>query len=68
MLVMDIIYNPIETKLIKIAKSRGCLTINGLGMFIHQGAEQFRLWTGMEPPFSAMIGAVEQSLRSVRIL
>jgi shikimate dehydrogenase len=62
MLVMDIIYNPIETKLIKIAKSRGCLTINGLGMFIHQGAEQFRLWTEMEPPFSAMIGAVEQSL------
>ena len=62
MLVMDIIYNPIETRLLKIAKSRGCLTINGLGMFIHQGAEQFRLWTGMDPPFSAMIGAVEQSL------
>ena len=62
MLVMDIIYNPIETKLLKIAKSRGCLTINGLGMFIRQGAEQFRLWTGMDPPFSAMIGAVEQSL------
>jgi shikimate dehydrogenase len=62
MLVMDIIYNPIETRFLKIAKSRGCLTINGLSMFIHQGAEQFRLWTGMDPPFSAMIAAVEQSL------
>ena len=62
MLVMDIIYNPIETKLIKLAKSKGCLTLNGLGMFIHQGAEQFRLWTGMDPPLSAMIGAVEQTL------
>jgi shikimate dehydrogenase len=67
MLVMDIIYNPIETKLLKIAKSKGCLTINGLGMFIHQGAEQYRLWTGMDPPFSAMIGAVEQSLGGMRI-
>jgi shikimate dehydrogenase len=62
MLVMDIIYNPIQTTLLKKAKSRGCLTINGLGMFIHQGAEQFRLWTGMDPPFSVMLGAVEQSL------
>jgi shikimate dehydrogenase len=62
MLVMDIIYNPIETRLLRIAKSRGCLTINGLGMFIHQGAEQFRLWTGMDPPFSAMTGAVQQSM------
>ena len=66
MLVMDIIYNPIETRLLKIAKSRGCRTINGLGMFVHQGAEQFRLWTGMDPPYSVMFEAVEQSLGSVR--
>ena len=64
MLVMDIIYNPIETRLLKMAKSRGCLTITGLGMFIHQGAEQFRIWTGMDPPLSAMIEAVEQSLKA----
>ena len=62
MLVMDIIYNPIQTRLLKTAESRGCLTINGLGMFIHQGAEQFRIWTGMDPPFRAMNGAVEQAL------
>ena len=43
MTVMDIIYNPIETRFLKIAGEKGCLTINGLKMFIQQGAEQFRL-------------------------
>jgi shikimate dehydrogenase len=57
MVVMDIIYNPLETRLIKIAKSMGCVSINGLSMFIHQGAEQFRLWTGLDAPISVMIEA-----------
>jgi shikimate dehydrogenase len=61
--VMDIVYNPLETRLLTIARSRGCLTINGLGMFIHQGAEQFRLWTGLEAPRSAMTQVVEEALR-----
>ena len=61
--VMDIVYNPIETKLLSIAKGRGCVTINGLGMFIRQGAEQFRLWTGLEAPVEAMSIAVEEALR-----
>ena len=63
MVVMDIIYNPIETRLLTMAKTKGCLTINGLGMFVHQGAEQFRLWTGMDPPISAMKQAVKGALR-----
>jgi shikimate dehydrogenase len=63
MVVMDIVYNPIETKLLSIAKTRGCVTINGLGMFIHQGVEQFKLWTGLDAPVTAMAGAVEQALR-----
>ena len=62
MAVMDIIYNPIETTLMKLAKKKGCLTINGLGMFIHQGAEQFRLWTGLEPPVSIMTRIATQAL------
>jgi len=62
MVVMDIIYNPIETKLLKMAKDRGCRTINGLGMFIHQGAEQFRLWTKLDPPREVMTRAVMQAL------
>jgi shikimate dehydrogenase len=62
MVVMDVIYNPLETRLLKMARDRGCLTIDGLAMFIHQGAEQFRLWTGVEAPLSVMRQAVEQAL------
>ena len=62
MVVMDIIYTPLETRLIKAAKARGCLTISGLSMFINQGAEQFRLWTDTDPPVSAMTLAVETAL------
>ena len=58
MAVMEVIYNPLETKLLAAARSRGCVTITGLSMFIHQGAEQFRLWTGGEPPIQAMTRAV----------
>ncbi|HVO84990.1 MAG TPA: shikimate dehydrogenase [Syntrophobacteria bacterium] len=62
MAVMDIIYNPLETKLLAMARSRGCVTITGLSMFIHQGAEQFRLWTGGEPSVQAMTRAVLEVL------
>ncbi|MEE9609609.1 MAG: shikimate dehydrogenase [Desulfatiglandales bacterium] len=64
MVVMDIIYNPLETRLLTMARTQGCLTINGLPMFIHQGAEQFRLWTGIEAPISAMTHAVKQALNT----
>lgn len=63
MCVMDIVYNPLETKFLRMAKSMGCLTIDGLGMFVHQGAEQFRLWTGLEPPIDVMTKAVEHRLK-----
>jgi len=62
-IVMDIVYNPIETKLLSIAKGQGCLTVNGLGMFICQGAEQFKLWTSLEAPVEVMRSAVEEELR-----
>jgi len=62
MVVMDIIYNPLKTRLLSVAEERGCLTINGLSMFIHQGAEQFRLWTGIEAPVGVMTRAVEKAL------
>ncbi len=62
MTVMDIIYNPLETRLLTMARERGCLTINGLGMFIHQGAEQFRLWTNLDPPIDTMTHVVTQAL------
>lgn len=62
MVVMDIIYNPIETKALKLAKEHGCKTIDGLSMFIHQGAEQFRLWTDSDPPLKEMRSAVKGAL------
>lgn len=52
--VMDIIYNPLQTRLLKEARTAGCLTISGLEMFIRQGAEQFKIWTGLEAPLSRM--------------
>ena len=63
MLVMDIIYNPLETQLLKEAKDHGCIVIDGLSMFIYQGAEQFELWTGVHPPVSEMRRAVEEALQ-----
>ena len=48
--VADIVYNPAETVLLKMAVDAGCTVVNGLGMLLYQGAEAFRLWTGREMP------------------
>lgn len=50
LIVSDIIYNPMETKLLKMAKEQGCQTFNGLYMLLYQGAEAFKLWTGKDMP------------------
>lgn len=52
--VVDVIYNPLMTKLLVDARKQGCKILSGLDMFVHQGAEQLRLWTGMEPPRALM--------------
>lgn len=54
MTVMDIIYNPLKTRLLQEAEKRGCTVIDGLAMFIYQGAFQFELWTGKEAPVELM--------------
>jgi len=61
--VMDIIYNPLQTRLLQEARKRGCETIDGVPMFIHQGARQFTLWTGREPPVDKMRELVYNELR-----
>ena len=53
-LVFDTIYNPMETRLLKEAKERGCQTISGFQMFLYQGAAQFELWTGKTAPLPLM--------------
>ena len=48
--VADVIYNPLETRLVKMAKEAGCKAFGGLNMLLYQGAEAFRLWTGQTMP------------------
>ncbi|MCI6019177.1 MAG: shikimate dehydrogenase [Clostridiales bacterium] len=50
LIVSDVIYNPKETLLLKMAKKAGCPTFNGMYMLLYQGAEAFKLWTGKEMP------------------
>lgn len=50
LVVSDVIYEPAETKLLRLAKEAGCSTFNGMYMLLYQGAESFRLWTGKEMP------------------
>lgn len=50
LIVSDVIYNPMETKLLKMAKAHGCKTFNGLYMLLYQGAEAFKIWTGQDMP------------------
>ena len=58
LIVSDVIYSPEESLLLKEAKKLGCKTINGIGMMIYQGAEAFKLWTGMEMPIDTVKGAL----------
>lgn len=54
LIVSDVIYNPKETKLLRIAKEAGCPTFNGLYMLLYQGAEAFKIWTGQDMPISVI--------------
>ena len=50
LIVIDVPYSPLETKMRSMAKEVGCKTMNGLGMMLFQGAAAFKLWTGKEMP------------------
>jgi 3-dehydroquinate dehydratase / shikimate dehydrogenase len=52
--VFDSVYNPIETRLLKLAQAKGCGTISGAEMFLHQAARQFEIWTGKPAPIDAI--------------
>jgi shikimate dehydrogenase len=60
--VMDIVYNPLKTRLLREAEAAGCAVIDGLAMFVTQGAMQFTWWTGIEAPVAMMRLAVEAEL------
>ena len=54
MVVMDMVYNPVETRLLRQAGQRGCHTVSGIEMFICQAAKQFELWTGISPSIDTL--------------
>lgn len=62
MVVMDIVYNPLTTTLLKDAKEKGAVPVDGLSMFVYQGACQFELWTGRPAPATLMREVVQARL------
>ena len=53
-LVVDLIYNPLETKLLRLAREQGAQTASGLGMFIYQGVLAFEKWNGVRPDMASI--------------
>jgi 3-dehydroquinate dehydratase/shikimate dehydrogenase len=66
LVVFDCIYNPETTLLVKEARARGCHVITGVDMFVRQAAQQFRLFTGQEPPIPLMEKTVRRALSPLR--
>jgi 3-dehydroquinate dehydratase / shikimate dehydrogenase len=62
-IVFDMVYNPLETALLKLARSKGSHVVSGLEMFVQQGARQFEIWTGKPAPENEMLRVVEHELR-----
>lgn len=62
--VFDIVYNPLETRLLREAKASGAKTVSGVLMLVYQGAEAFKLWTGIEPPVELMKKTVLEALQA----
>ena len=62
--VSDLIYNPLETRLLKEAKKRGAKTDNGIGMFVHQGVLSIEHWTGLTPEGGPMRKSVLEQLKN----
>lgn len=60
--VMDMVYSPLETRLLREARARGAVVIDGLAMLVYQGARQFELFTGQTAPVAVMRRAVYQAL------
>jgi 3-dehydroquinate dehydratase/shikimate dehydrogenase len=63
-LVFDMVYNPLVTPLIALARSKGVPVISGLEMFVQQGARQFEIWTGKPAPEAEMMRVAEHELRT----
>ena len=63
-IVNDVIYNPLETGILKEARLTGAKTISGIKMLIYQGIESFKIWTGQEPPVTVFEEAIKEALNN----
>jgi 3-dehydroquinate dehydratase / shikimate dehydrogenase len=61
--VFDMIYDPAETRFLKLGKERGAQVIPGIEMFAHQAARQFEIWTGKPAPWDEMLRVVLLALQ-----
>lgn len=61
-LIYDLVYNPIETPLLREAKRTGATVLGGLAMLVYQGAASFELWVGREPPTDIMFAEARKAL------
>lgn len=66
MLVMDTVYHPENTMMLKLARERGCTTVSGVDMFVRQAAGQFHLYTGVDAPVGTMADVVRRKLGPIR--
>jgi 3-dehydroquinate dehydratase/shikimate dehydrogenase len=64
--VFDLVYNPVETELLRRAKQQGKTVVPGLDMFIEQAVRQFEIWTGEPAPRAAMLKAAQEALEHQR--
>lgn len=60
--VVDLVYGTVRTSLVAAAHAAGARVVDGLEILIRQGAESFRIWTGLEPPVDAMRNAIESKI------
>ncbi|HKJ57770.1 MAG TPA: shikimate dehydrogenase, partial [Halobacteriales archaeon] len=60
--VLDAVYRPVETRLLREAGARGARTVDGAWMLLYQGAEAFERWTGRDAPVDAMDAALRERL------
>ena len=61
-LVYDLVYNPMETPLLRAAGRAGASTLGGIQMLVHQGAASFELWTGQPGPIPVMLEAATRAM------
>ena len=64
-LVSDIVYIPYKTPILLEAESKGNPIYNGLDMFVYQGAESFKIWTGEQPNIQIMKNTVLDKLKEI---